>query len=147
MVTVRHLLQEKGNQVWHVTPKATILDVLRLLDEKDIGAVPVLEGGKLVGIFSERDYARQVAQTEQLNLNVNIEALMTKVVYFVTPDQTIDECMGMMTEKHIRHLPVVDNAKVIGLISIGDVVKEIISDRESTIQGLENYITGREYLH
>lgn len=147
MVTVRHLLQEKGTQVWSLTAKATLLEALRLMDEKDIGAVPIIDNGKLVGIFSERDYARQVAQTERLNLDVSVDVLMTKVVYVVTPDQTIDECMETMTQKHIRHLPVVEDTKVIGLISIGDVVKEIISDRESTIQGLENYITGREYLH
>jgi CBS domain-containing protein len=147
MVTVRHLLQEKGNQVWNVSPKATILEALRLMEDKDIGAVPVMDNGKLVGIFSERDYARQVSETERLNLDVSVDVMMTKVVYIVSSDQTIDECMNLMTEYHIRHLPVVDDAKVIGLISIGDVVKEIISDRESTIQGLENYITGREYLH
>lgn len=147
MVTVRHLLQDKGSQVWSVSPKTTLLEALRLMEDKEIGAVPVIDQGKLVGIFSERDYARQVSQTERLNLDRPIDALMTKVVYVVTLDQTIDECMTMMTEHHVRHLPVVEEAKIVGLISIGDVVREIISDRDSTIQGLENYITGREYLH
>lgn len=146
MVTVRHLLKEKGSHVWSVESKSTVLEALRLMDEKEIGAVVVVDDGHLSGIFSERDYVRQVAQTERANLETTVDVFMTKVVYGVKPDQTIDECMELMTDRHIRHLPVIDGEKLVGVISIGDAVREIITDRESTIQGLENYIIGREYI-
>jgi CBS domain-containing protein len=147
MVTVRHLLKDKGQQTYSVSPKASVLDALRLMYEKEIGAVLVTEENRVVGIFSERDYARQVAQTERANLDTAVEVFMTQVVYGVKLDQTIDECMGLMTQRHIRHLPVLDDDQLVGVISIGDVVKEVISDREATIQGLENYIVGHEYIH
>lgn len=146
MVTIRHLLQEKGKQVWSVAPEATLTDALRLMDEKDVGALLVLDKGRLVGILSERDFARKVAQADTLALSTPVSELMTDTVYYLTPDHTIDECMELMTVRRIRHLPVLEAGSLVGIISIGDVVKEIISDRDSTIRGLENYITGREYI-
>jgi len=146
MITVRQLLDEKGNQVWAVEPDDAVLVALKTMSAQDIGAVLVLDAGVLVGIFSERDYARKVVQTEKANLDMAVKEFMTQLVYYVRPDQTLDECMALMTSKHIRHLPVLAQGKLIGVISIGDVVKEIISDKESMIRGLENYITGRDYV-
>jgi len=143
MTTVRHVLQAKGNQVYSVTPDTTVYDVLKVLAEKNIGAVLVMEGEKLVGVFSERDYARKIVLKGESSQNVKVKDVMTSVVACVNPDQPIEECMMLMTEKHVRHLPVMENDKLVGIISIGDVVKAVISDKEFTISQLHNYITGR----
>ncbi len=146
MATVKNLLKTKGNDVWTVPYTATVKETLKILAEKNIGAVLVLEGEKIVGIFSERDYARFAAQKESLLLDEPVSNLMTRAVYYVSPQQTVDECMALMTSKHIRHLPVLeDEKKLVGLISIGDVVRQLLEEKETTIQGLENYILGREY--
>jgi len=145
MTIVKQILDEKGREIWSVRSDTTVLETLRLMDEKDIGAVLVVDEGVLVGIFSERDFARTVAQTGVASIQVPVKDLMTHAVYYIVPDRTLDECMALMTEKHIRHLPVMENGTLVGLISIGDVVKSVISDRESIIKGLENYIVGREY--
>jgi CBS domain-containing protein len=115
------------------------------MTDKGIGAVIVLENDKIVGIFSERDFARFSAKKGSLSLYIPVNELMTQAVFTVHPDQSIDECMALMTQKHIRHLPVVDKGQLVGLISIGDVVREVISQKEITIHSLENYIMGREY--
>src|SRR3972149_235247 len=128
MATVNNLLIQKGNEVWTVQQGNSIKDTLTLMGEKNIGAVLVLDGPKIVGIFSERDYARHAARLESMLLA-----------------QPVDEIMALMTSKKIRHLPVMENEELIGLISIGDVVKQIMSDKETTILGLENYILGRDY--
>lgn len=140
--TVQSILRQKGSQVWWVTPDASILQALELMAERKIGAVLVMEAGSLVGIFSERDYARRGILLNR-GPETPISQVMTYPVYCVTPQQTLEECMGLMTEKHIRHLPVADGETILGVISIGDVVKEVIADQAHLIQGLENYILGR----
>jgi CBS domain-containing protein len=145
MATVWHLLNQKGRDVWSVNPDQTVLEALELMTDKGIGAVIVLENDKIVGIFSERDFARFSAKKGSLSLYVPVNELMTQAVFTVHPEQSIDECMALMTQKHIRHLPVVDKGQLVGLISIGDVVREVISQKEITIHSLENYIMGREY--
>ncbi len=143
MTTVRDLLKVKGNEVWYVTPSNDMLDTLKIMAEKNVGALMVLEDGKIKGIVSERDFARGVSKEERCSLKTTVLEYMTKDVVTITPEQSIDDCMVLMTKEHIRHLPVVENGQLIGLISIGDVVKAVISSKDSTINHLENYIEGR----
>lgn len=145
MATVNNLLLQKGNDVWTVQTGNSIKDTLTLLAEKNIGAVLVLDGPKIIGIFSERDYARHAAALESMLLDKSVDQFMTQSVYYVSPQQTVEEVMALMTSKKIRHLPVLENEQLVGIISIGDVVKQIMSDKETTILGLENYILGRDY--
>jgi CBS domain-containing protein len=145
MVTVQGLLKVKGNAVWSVSPETNALDAIKLLAEKDVGALVVLNKGDLVGIISERDFVRSIAAGNQCDLSITASNYMTRDVISVTPENTIEQCMQLMTQKRIRHLPVVENHKVVGVISIGDVVREVISSRESTISQLENFIEGRGY--
>lgn len=141
--TVRQILQSKGSQVWSVSPDTTVMEALELMAEKDIGAIPVVKEGKLVGIFSERDYARQaVRQRETLNL-LPVSTFMTTDVITVSPTQTVKDCMILMTARRIRHLPVIENENMVGIITIGDVVKTIISDQALLLEELEKYISGR----
>ncbi|MEM5776058.1 MAG: CBS domain-containing protein [Anaerolineaceae bacterium] len=140
--TVQGILRQKGNQVWSVSPTATVREALEVMADRKIGAVLVMEGGLLVGIFSERDYARRGVLMNR-GPETPIGEMMTFPVYCVTPVQTIEECMGLMTDKHIRHLPVVDGDTILGIVSIGDIVKEMIADQEHLIKGLENYILGK----
>jgi len=142
MTIVAQVLQDKGNAVWSVPPDATVYRALELMAEKRIGAVLVLEGEKIAGIFSERDYARKVVLQGRTSRETRVSEIMTPAVYYVQPHQTIEECMALMTAKHIRHLPVVEQGKLVGVISIGDVVKAIIADKEFMIQTLAKYITG-----
>lgn len=142
MINVRDILQEKGSEIWRVSPQTTVFDALKLMADRNIGALLVLEGAKLAGIFSERDYARKVILKGKASKDTAVAEIMTAVVVTVRPSQTVEECMELMTANRIRHLPVVDGAELAGVISIGDVVKAIISDREFTIKQLENYITG-----
>lgn len=141
--SVRDILRSKGSQVWSVAPTTTVFDVLRLMAEKEIGAVVVLEDGRIVGIFSERDYARKVFLKGKSSKETAVEEVMTPRVVCVSPDRTLDECMALMTEKRIRHLPVCEGDRLIGLVSIGDVVKGVISDQQFMIDQLEHYILGR----
>ncbi|HTX79392.1 MAG TPA: CBS domain-containing protein [Longilinea sp.] len=147
MVTVRDLLKTKGDQVWSVSPNTSVLDTLQLLAEKDVGALLVLEDGKIVGIISERDFVRSIAKTGLCVLNTTVLEYMTKKVITVGPDQSIEDCMQVMTKEHIRHLPVVEDGKLAGLVSIGDVVKGLISSKETLINNLQNYIEGSGYGH
>jgi len=140
--TVRQILQSKGGRIWSVAPHATVFEALMLMAEKDIGAVTVVEGGKLVGIFSERDYARKVVLKGRSSKDTEVAELMTPDVFYVHPDQTIEECMALMTKRHIRHLPVLDGDDLVGIITIGDAVKAVIADQEVMISSLENYIRG-----
>ena len=142
MYTVRHLLQSKNNRVWSVSPQATIYEALEMMASKNIGAVLVLEGDKIVGIFTERDYARKVILKGKTSKTATVGELMTTEVLYVAPDDTIENCMALMTDKRARHLPVMENGELLGVVSIGDVVKAIISDREFMIRELERYITG-----
>jgi CBS domain-containing protein len=147
MISIRDLLKKKGSQVWSTTLDSSVLDTLKLMDEKDVGALLVLDKGNIVGIVSERDVVRSIARSERCVLNTTILEYITKNVITVHPDQSVDDCLQLMTEKHFRHLPVVEDDKLVGLISIGDVVKEIITSKESTIGSLEDYIQGRGYGH
>lgn len=145
MITVRQLLKSKGNDVWHVSPSTTVYDALTLMGEKGVGALPVVEEGKLAGIFSERDYARKVILKGRSSLDTPVAEVMTPKVLTVQLDEAMEECMELMTNKHVRHLPVLENDQLVGIISIGDVVKEIITDRERFIVDLQNYIEGTGY--
>ncbi|MBI2361014.1 MAG: CBS domain-containing protein [Deltaproteobacteria bacterium] len=142
MITVRDILQVKGNQIWQISPDATVFEALELMAEKNLGALLVLEGEKIAGIFSERDYARKIILKGKASKETSVKEIMTTEVTIVHPGQSVEECMALMTEKRVRHLPVLDGEKLVGLISIGDVVKAVISDKEFIIEQLETYITG-----
>lgn len=143
MRNVRDLLKNKGNQVWSIAYNMTIKDALQVLAQKDVGALPVTKDGKLVGIFSERDYARKMAQKDECSMNTLVSDLMTSKVFYVNLDCSIEDCMALMTERHIRHLPVLEGDEMVGMISIGDLVKTIISTQKDQINMLENYIQGK----
>ena len=145
MLKIRDLLKVKGNQVWSITPETSVLEALQLMTEKQVGALLVLDGEKIAGIISERDFVHGVAEKERCIVNTTIFEYMTPKVITVSPDQTVEDCMQLMTKEHIRHLPVVENGKLVGMISIGDIVKEIISSEKSRADALENYIEGRGY--
>ena len=142
MTTIAQLLNAKGKQIWSVEPKATIFEALEIMSEKEIGALLVMEDGKLTGIFSERDYARKVILKGKSSKETPVGELMTKKVFYIDSQKTINDCMAMMTAKRIRHVPVIDDNQVMGIVTIGDVVNQIISEQEVTINHLENYITG-----
>ena len=142
MNTVRDLLRAKQSAVWTIDPGASVYDALQLMADKDIGAVLVLEGSTLVGIFSERDYARKVVLRGRTSRETKVGELMTRVLFYVTPKQTIEECLALMTERRVRHLPVLEGTHLVGIVSIGDVGKAIISEQRTTIHHLETYITG-----
>jgi len=141
MKTVRDLLEQKGRKVWSVGPDSTVYDALRLMADKDIGAVLVVSGEELVGVLSERDYARQVVLKGKASRDTPVREIMTSRVIYIRPEQTLEDCMALMTDKHVRHLPVVVGGRIEGLLSIGDVVKAVISEKQFLIQQLENYIT------
>ena len=144
MKTVNHLLRTKGHDVLSVAPDTAVFEALRLMAEKNVGAMLVLEGETLVGIFSERDYARKVILKGKSSKETLVREIMSSRVLYVRPEQTIEDCMALMTGKRVRHLPVLDEEqRVVGVISIGDVVKDIISEQEFMIEQLQNYITGR----
>jgi CBS domain-containing protein len=145
VATIRDLLKIKGNQVWTVTPNSTVLETLLLMTEKNIGALVVLENEQIVGIISERDFIHSIAEKERCILNTTVMEYMTKSVLTISPKQPIEECMQLMTDKRVRHLPVVENGKLVGMISIGDIVRDIISDEKFKVEALENYIQGRGY--
>jgi len=137
MITVRHLLEGKGKEIWSVTPDTSVLDALRLMDAKGIGAVVVMENDRLVGIMSERDYARKVILRGKNSKDTPVREIMTQKVFTVHPDQTIDECMDQMTDRSIRHLPVVLDDRVIGVISIKDVLRAIVYRQREMLKQTE----------
>lgn len=146
MITVKQVLQAKGYpETWTIAPDATVFDALKLLSEKGVGALPVVEGGKLVGILSERDYARKVILQGKSSLNTPVREIMTEKVISVDPEESMQACMELMTNMRVRHLPVLADGALIGVISIGDVLKEIITEQELFIRDLQNYIEGRGY--
>ena len=145
MHTAHDILRLKGHEVHSVQPGDTVLTALGVMAEHDIGAVLVMEREHLVGILTERDYARKVALAGRSSKDSPVRAIMTAHVVCVGPDRTVDECMGIMTQRRVRHLPVLDHKRVIGLISIGDLVKQTISDQEFTITQLQRYIVGIGY--
>lgn len=140
--TVRQLLRIKGDGIWSVAPSASVYEALETMADKDVGALVVMEKEKLVGIFSERDYARKVVLHGKSSKDTTVREMMTSMVLYATPDRTVDDCMEMMTEKHIRHLPVVEDGRVVGMVTIGDVVKTVISKQQYLISHLERYING-----
>ena len=143
MQTVRDLLEEKGRVVWTIGPGRTVYEAHTLMAEKDIGALIVVEdGGKVRGIFSERDYARKVILKGASSREITVREVMTPRVFFVGPDQGLEECMALMTERRVRHLPIIDKERLVGVISIGDVVKASIAQKDYMIGQLENYIMG-----
>jgi CBS domain-containing protein len=142
MYTVRDMLGKKGSTVRSVAPQDSVLHALEVMAEHDIGGVVVLDGERLAGILTERDYARRVVLLGRASRNLPVSEIMTSHVCCVSPDRTTEECMALMTDKHIRHLPVLDHKVVIGIISIGDVVKATIAEKEFEIAQLQSYISG-----
>ena len=143
MKTLRQLLAGKSQALAAVAPKDTVFHALQVMADNHVGAVLVLDGERLVGIFSERDYARKIILVGKASKDTQVEEIMTDKVMYVTPDNTIDECMALMTEGRFRHLPVLDdNQQVVGVVSIGDLVKETISEQQFIINQLKHYITG-----
>ncbi|MBC7983237.1 MAG: CBS domain-containing protein [Candidatus Obscuribacterales bacterium] len=140
MKTVKQLLASKPSGIVSISPDASVFDALQLMADKDIGAVVVLEDQMLVGILSERDYARKVVLLGKSSKEIAVREIMTHKVLCVAPTHKVDECMGLMTQKRCRHLPVVEDKHVIGILSIGDLVKETIAEQQSLIQQLESYI-------
>jgi CBS domain-containing protein len=142
MATVKQLLESKDNHVWSISPETTVFEGLQFMAEKNIGALLVTRDDKLIGIFSERDYARKVILKGKASKDTTIGELMTREVVYTTPEDSLDECMALMIAKHIRHLPILNNDKLIGLLTLGDLVKQIMSNQEFKIQELEKYISG-----
>ncbi|KPK35256.1 MAG: histidine kinase [Betaproteobacteria bacterium SG8_40] len=140
MRTVQQLLDEKEHRLLTIAPDASVLDALKLMAERDVGALVVLDGERLAGIFSERDYARKIILFGKSSKETSVSEIMTSKVVCVRPEQTADACMSLMTDKRVRHLPVLSGKKVVGIISIGDVVRAMISDQQHTIEQLEQYI-------
>ncbi len=141
MNTVRHILQVKGDDLWTITPDTTVYDALRLMADKDVGALLVMDSGRLVGILSERDYARKVILFNKASRETLAREIMTTQLHTIHPDQTVQESMELMTAQHVRHLPVVEGEQVVGVISIGDVVKDIIYQQRRTIRDYETRLT------
>ena len=142
MGTVHRILRSKGNNVLSVSPSICVYNALEIMVEKNVSSLVVVEDEKLIGIFTERDYARKVILKGKSSKETSVGEIMTENVITVTPDSTIDECMQLMTGKFIRHLPVVENDKLVGLVSIGDVVKHIIDEQKFIIENMEHYIVG-----
>jgi len=141
-ITVGEILRDKGNQVLSTAPDATVYEALQLMAQKDVGALLVMERSRLVGIFSERDYARRLVLRGKFSKSTAVREVMTEDVLTVSPSDGVEQCMDVMTRRRIRHLPVVERDAVVGVISIGDLVKAVISDQRFTIGVLEQYITG-----
>ena len=144
MRTVKHILKNKKHLLWSTTPETPVFEALQTMAEKDIGALVVVEKEHLVGIFSERDYARKVILKGKSSKNTPVKEIMTTQVITVQPQQSVAECMAIMTRHHIRHLPVVQDRKLVGLISIGDVLQSIIAEQEDNLQRLENAQRGSD---
>lgn len=142
MTTVRKLLESKARDTWTIHPDAMAYDALQLMSDKNVGALLVVRDDELVGIFSERDYARKVILKGKSSKITTVGELMTHPVYYVTPDMTMDDCMALMVGRRVRHLPVMEDKKIAGVVSIGDVVNRIITEQQIKIRDLESYITG-----
>ena len=142
MTMAKQILDSKGHDVWSIGPDEFVIDAIRLMADKGIGALLIMEGEKLVGIVSERDYARKVILQGRSSQQTQVKDIMTISVLCARPQQTVEECLTLMTDKRVRHLPVVDGERVDGMLSIGDLVKAIITEQEFTIKQLEHYING-----
>jgi len=141
--TIRDILKRKGQDVWSITPDSSVYQAIEMMADKHIGALLVMTNDQLIGIISERDYARKVVLKGRSSKETRIEEIMTSPVISVEPGRHVDECMKIMTDRRIRHLPVIENDKVIGVVSIGDLVNWIISAQDHTIQQLQDYISGK----
>jgi CBS domain-containing protein len=141
MKRVKDILAVKGPAIYSIAPEVSVYDAMKLMADKGIGALLVMEGEKLVGVISERDYARKVILLGRSSRSTQVKEIMTGHVLYAQPQQNIEECMAIMTEKRVRHLPVLDEGKVMGVISIGDLVKSIITEQKFIIEQLEKYIT------
>ena len=141
--SVSEILNQKGNSVWSIEPGATVFEAIQLMADKNIGALLVKDGEKLVGVISERDYTRNVILKGKSSRDTPVREIMSSHVLYVRPQHTIEECMALMTEKRVRHLPVLDGDRLVGVVSIGDVVKAIIAEQTFMIEQLQSYITGR----
>ena len=142
MANVTRLLQDKGSDMWTIAPDTSVYEAIEMMAARKVGALVVVDGQKVVGIVSERDYARKVILQGKSSRDTPVRAIMTEKVYSVRPEQTVDDCMALMTARHIRHLPVMVDERLVGIVSIGDIVKALITDQEVRIQQLEGYITG-----
>lgn len=142
LIPVSSLLHQKGTVVWHVTPESTVYDAIKIMAEKNVGSLLVMSGDSLVGIFTERDYTRKIALMGKTSKDTRIKEVLSGKVICVKPGDSVEECMRLMTEHRIRHLPVADEGKVLGVISIGDLVNWIISAQNSAIEQMEQYIAG-----
>lgn len=140
MTTIRQLLDDKGTEVWSISPDAWVYDAVALMAEKEIGALIVIDGGRIVGLVSERDYARKVILKGRVSRETQVRDIMTTRVVYAHPKQTVEECMAILTDQRIRHLPVMDQEKLVGIISIGDLVKAIINEQKFLIEQLVQYI-------
>jgi CBS domain-containing protein len=140
MTTVQRLLDSKGGDVWSVSPDDSVFDAIKEMAVKDVGALLVIDGSNPVGMFTERDYARNVFLKGKSSPETPVRDVMAKPIIFARPEQTVDECMSVMTRKRIRHLPVLDDGILIGMVSIGDLVKSVIEEQQHTIEQLEEYI-------
>ena len=141
-IPVSSLLHSKGSVVWHTSPEASVFDAIKIMAEKNVGALPVLSRDALVGIFTERDYTRKIALMGKTSKDTRVQEVLSGKVICVTSKDSVEECMRLMTEHRIRHLPVVEGGKLLGIISIGDLVNWIISAQNSTIEQMEQYIAG-----
>lgn len=142
MKKVKDILEVKGRDVWSIGPDVSVYDAMKLMADKGIGALLVMEGMKVVGVISERDYARKVILQGRSSRTTLVKEIMTAHVLYARPEQNIDECMAVMTERHVRHLPVMEGDQLVGVISIGDLVKSIITEQKFIIEQLERYIRG-----
>lgn len=142
MTRVKDILEVKGRDIWSIEPGASVYDAMKLMADKGIGALMVIERAKLIGIISERDYARKVILQGRASRTTQVREIMTSQVLYANLEQNIEECMALMTEKRVRHLPVMDEGRLVGVISIGDLVKSIISEQKFIIEQLVRYISG-----
>jgi CBS domain-containing protein len=141
METVKQLLEKKGHEVWTVTPETSVFDAVKLMADKNVGALVVVQVRKAVGLISEREYSREVVLKGRSSKTTAVRDIMTSPVLYARPDQTVEDCMALVTEKRTRHLPVLDGEELIGIVSIGDLVKAVISHQQFIIEQLEHYIT------
>jgi CBS domain-containing protein len=139
-MTVKHLLEQKGRNLWSIDPDATVLDAVAKMAEKDIGSLVVMDGEKLIGIITERHYSRNVILKGKASPTTLVRDIMERNVIHVQPEQSVEQCMALMTDKRVRHLPVLAGTKVIGIVSIGDLLKFVISKQEFVIEQLEHYV-------
>ena len=141
--TVEQMLKQKGRDVWTIPPNATVMEALKLMAEKNVGALVVTHDDEVVGIISERDYARKVVLRNRASINTKVKEIMTDKVYYVGPKTTAEECLTLTVQQNIRHLPVLKNGDLVGMISIGDVVKAVIGEQETELRQLSDYISGK----